>query len=400
MRRGSFCDAAVTARTTTVEERCAAARRGIPFGFVAVHAPISGHALSSVVALHRGSPQRRSDPTTDPPAPTVRSATDRSGRCVAWSAQGFGGPVLVEVSGWLTHLLLDWRAPLRGPFQHELCSERRVLRFDRPGTGLSAAAPARPALDADALEAVIDASGDDRVALFAHSFGAHAAVEVSLRRPDLVSHLVLFAAAVRPRDGGALTPPLVDALSALARADWNLAARTLADLFAPGADGATVAALAEQQRACANGDAAAAMLESLHDVDLGDLLPHLSVPTLVLHRRDDRVVSLHAARELAARIPGARLEILDGAAHLPWAGDTAEVHAATGRFLNPALGLLTPREVDVLRQIGEGLTNQEAGAELGVSEATIARHLANVYLKLDVATRGAAVARARRGGLL
>lgn len=74
--------------------------------------------------------------------------------------------------------------------------------------------------------------------------------------------------------------------------------------------------------------------------------------------------------------------------------------AALGRFLNPAVGLLTPREVDVLRQIGEGLTNQEAGAELGVSEATVARHLANVDRKLDVATRGAAVARARRAGLL
>jgi ATP/maltotriose-dependent transcriptional regulator MalT len=54
----------------------------------------------------------------------------------------------------------------------------------------------------------------------------------------------------------------------------------------------------------------------------------------------------------------------------------------------------------VLRQIAEGLTNQEAGLELGVSEATVARHLANIFQKLDVATRGAAVARARRGNVL
>ena len=350
--------------------------------------------MSSVLALHPSSSPRHLG------APTVRSATDRWGRCVAWAAAGSGGPALVDVSGWLTHLLLDWRAPLSGGFQRALCSERRVLRLDRPGTGLSAAAPAAPHRDADALEAVIEASGDDRVALFAHSFGAAAAVELSIRRPDLVSHLILFGAAPSRLDGDALTPELLAALAALARADWNLAARTIADLLLPGADAATVASLADHQRIRAGGDAAAVMLDALRDDDLRDMLPRITVPTLVLHRRDDRVVSLLSARAVASRIPKARLGVLDGAEHLPYAGDTAAVQEAVNRFLNPAVGLLTPREVDVLRQIGEGLTNQEAGLELGVSEATVARHLANIYLKLDVATRGAAVARARRGGLL
>src|SRR5579884_4147096 len=305
------------------------------------------------------------------PAPVVRSATDASGRSVAWSVSGSGGPPTVEVSGLPTHLLLDWRDPLLGDFQRELGAERRLLRHDRPGTGLCGGAAAAPHLDATALDAVVAASGEGRVALLAHSFGAAAAVELCLRRPQAVSHLVLFGAAARLHDdpgSGALTPQLADALARLARADWQLASRTLADLLLPGADSATLNAYAEHLRTVAGGEAAAEMLLAVRDV--------------------------------ALRIAGARLEVLDGAEHLPHAGDTASVSAAIARFLSPAVHPLTRREIDVLRQIGEGLTNQEAGAELGVSEATVARHLANVYAKLDVATRGAAVARARRWGLL
>ncbi|HZS16208.1 MAG TPA: alpha/beta fold hydrolase [Candidatus Dormibacteraeota bacterium] len=346
---------------------------------------------------------RRRAATPFLPAPVVRSATDASGRSVAWSVSGSGGPPTVEVSGLPTHLLLDWRDPLLGDFQRELGAERRLLRHDRPGTGLCGGAAAAPHLDATALDAVVAASGEGRVALLAHSFGAAAAVELCLRRPQAVSHLVLFGAAARLHDdpgSGALTPQLADALARLARADWQLASRTLADLLLPGADSATLNAYSEHLRTVAGGEAAAEMLRAVRDVDLREMLPHIAVPTLVLHRRDDRVVALHAARDLASRIAGARLEVLDGAEHLPHAGDTASVSAAIARFLSPAVHPLTRREIDVLRQIGEGLTNQEAGAELGVSEATVARHLANVYAKLDVATRGAAVARARRWGLL
>jgi pimeloyl-ACP methyl ester carboxylesterase len=351
-----------------------------------------------LVALRQGAePHRLPDPPA-PGTPTIRSATDRSGRAVAWTATGFGGATLVDVSGWLTHLLLGWRDPAIGGFQRDLCAERRVLRYDRPGMGLSPASSPEHTADAgvDVLEAVIDASGDERVALFAHGFGAATAIRLAVQRPQLVSHLVLFGASSRT----AIAAPLLDALQHLIRADWDLAARTLADMLLPGGDGNALAAFADYQRASADADTAAATLQSLRDDDVSDLLADVRVPTLLLHRRDDRVVPLQCAREMAARIPGARLTILDGAEHIPHFGETAAVHAAIARFLEPAAGPLTPRELEVLRQIGEGLTNCDAAIELGVSEATVARHLANIYLKLDVATRGAAVARARRGGLL
>lgn len=63
-------------------------------------------------------------------------------------------------------------------------------------------------------------------------------------------------------------------------------------------------------------------------------------------------------------------------------------------------GGLTPREVDVLGLVAHGGTNRQVARELVLSEKTVARHLANVYRKLGVSTRTAAVARARRAGLL
>jgi len=287
-----------------------------------------------------GPQHARDDDAPEAELPGVRRATDAQGRQVAWSDSGSGTPALVEVSGWFSHLELDWRDPALGGFQRDLAAQRRLLRYDRPGVGLSSAADAGE-LDAgvDALEAVVRAAGEDRVALFAHSFGAAAAVGLSVRRPELVSHLVLFGASARPlandRPGG-LSGRVAAALEKLAAADWNLASRTLADLLMPGADAAQRSSAAERMRASATPQAAAELLNTLRSVDISGMLAQVAVPTLLLHRRDDLTVPLQAAREIAERIPGARLEILDGGEHLPYLGATDPVLAAIGGFLDAA----------------------------------------------------------------
>jgi LuxR family transcriptional regulator, maltose regulon positive regulatory protein len=63
-------------------------------------------------------------------------------------------------------------------------------------------------------------------------------------------------------------------------------------------------------------------------------------------------------------------------------------------------GKLTRREIEVLRLVAEGLSNQTIAERLFVSDHTVHRHLANIFDKLDVSTRAAAVAQAARRGLL
>ncbi len=61
---------------------------------------------------------------------------------------------------------------------------------------------------------------------------------------------------------------------------------------------------------------------------------------------------------------------------------------------------LTPREVEVLRLVAEGATNQTAARRLMVSETTIKTHLLHIYAKLEVRDRASAVAAAYQRGLL
>ncbi|WP_454857862.1 LuxR C-terminal-related transcriptional regulator [Promicromonospora soli] len=63
-------------------------------------------------------------------------------------------------------------------------------------------------------------------------------------------------------------------------------------------------------------------------------------------------------------------------------------------------GVLTAREAEILARVSTGAANREVAASLSISEATVRRHLANIYLKLDVRTRTAAAAWAHRHGLV
>ncbi|WP_165960876.1 helix-turn-helix transcriptional regulator [Actinocrispum wychmicini] len=61
---------------------------------------------------------------------------------------------------------------------------------------------------------------------------------------------------------------------------------------------------------------------------------------------------------------------------------------------------LTARELEVLRHADEGLTNQQVGTRLSIAKVTVGTHLSNVYRKLGVDNKVAALAKARAAGLL
>ena len=63
-------------------------------------------------------------------------------------------------------------------------------------------------------------------------------------------------------------------------------------------------------------------------------------------------------------------------------------------------GPLTPREVEVLRLVATGKTNRAIAADLFLSEKTVARHISNIFLKLNVSSRSAATAYAYEHDLM
>jgi DNA-binding NarL/FixJ family response regulator len=70
------------------------------------------------------------------------------------------------------------------------------------------------------------------------------------------------------------------------------------------------------------------------------------------------------------------------------------------RVRTPAVEPLSQRELEVLALVAAGSTNREAAAALFISEATVKTHLLNIYAKLGVSDRTAAVSAAYNRGLL
>jgi DNA-binding NarL/FixJ family response regulator len=81
-------------------------------------------------------------------------------------------------------------------------------------------------------------------------------------------------------------------------------------------------------------------------------------------------------------------------------GAPAERGAAAPQDLHPQLGLLTPRELEVLTLLGRGLSNADLAAELTLSEATVKTHVARIFAKLSLRDRAQAVVLAYETGLV
>ncbi|GAA1825109.1 alpha/beta fold hydrolase [Agromyces salentinus] len=360
----------------------------------------------------------------DPEDQVVRYA-DHAGASIAWAAVG-DGPPLVIGGWWSSHLELDWRNAGFRRFTSALARHRTVIRYDRPGTGVSdrGGLPARSLEEEfEILEALIDEAAPGRVALFGASSGAGVASLFAARHPDRVDALVLYGAYARGAD---LAPPAArEAMLGVIDQHWGLGSRVLADLFLPDATAEERAEFVEFQRRSASREVALASLRAVYDFDATGHLGDVLAPTLVLHRRSDRAIPYALGKDLARRIRGSRFVELQGDDHFPWRGDADAVVRATLSFLGapvepePARGgargdaggatgarsgspsaRLTDREREVLRLVAMGRTDGEIAARLMLSTHTVHRHIANIRLKLDVPSRTAAAAWALRNEVI
>ena len=357
--------------------------------------------------------------------PEVRFATSRDGVRIAWSQHG-DGPPLVRVGTWLTHLQHDWESVVWRHWLTELGDRFTFVRYDDRGCGLSDRDV--PGLGVEAwvadLDAVVDASGFARVALFGMSQGAAIAVAYAARHPDRVSHLVCLGGYPR---GGALRERTREereedeALTTLARIGWGRADPTFRRIFTgaliPGGTDAQMRWFDELQRQSTSGAMASRLMRARSRIDVSRLAGNVAVPTLILHARDDAMVEFERGRELATLIPGAQFVPLEGRNHLlladepAWprflealdaffrqatvgANRPAQVAAALPAA-GPTIGL-SEREVEVLRLVAAGGSNAEIAKALSISVRTVERHLTNLYAKMGLLGRSARAAAAAR----
>ena len=320
--------------------------------------------------------------------PAIRYCATPAGR-VAYSAVGAGPPLLCD-SGWITHLRGQLELFSYAAFMERLAGRFTVIRYDKPGCGLSDRDGIDLSFDGQvaAALAVADAVGASRFSLFGASQGGQLAAAIAAKCPERVDALVLYGTCA---NGADLAPPQVrDSIVALTRAHWGLGSKMLAGIFVPDPTAEDVEAFTRLQRAAAPAAVGSRLLEVYYDTDIRALLPTIKARTAVLHREGDSATPFELGREVATLIPGATLIPLPGSGHLFYQGEWEPVLAAVLGFLGEPAGVqprLTGRELEVARLVADGLTNHSIAVRLSIAPRTAEAHVENIRRKLEVRSR-------------
>jgi pimeloyl-ACP methyl ester carboxylesterase/DNA-binding CsgD family transcriptional regulator len=337
--------------------------------------------------------------------PAIRFARTSDGLNIAFWTCG-EGPVLVHMPGFpVSHIRMEWQHETSRGYYQRLSRGRSLLRYDSRGTGLSERMVSDFSIEGHLrdLEAVVEAAGIDRFALMGMAHLGPAAITYAARHPERLTHLILWFAYARASDYTRETR--VEAGRSLVERDWGLytelggrSARELSD-----EDSARQYTAYLRESNTAMGTAAA--FQAIAEYDVTELLPQVRCPTLVVHRRESRILSPDVARSLADAIPDSRLVFVDGTRLAPFVEDVEGLVTSVGRFLSEGLDKrsldgLTPRELQVLRLIARGRSNREIAGDLALAERTVARHITNIYTKIGAHGKADATAYAFRHNLV
>jgi class 3 adenylate cyclase len=271
---------------------------------------------------------------TDVDAPETRYAKTTDGVHIAYQVVGDGPVDLVILASGLG-LGQIWRGRHSGAFLQRLASFSRLILLDRRGTGLSDHVLDREqqlTLESrmEDVRAVMDAADSARATLLGlESPGFAVAAMFAATLPERTAGLIAYGARARelwaPDYPFGVTHEESDADIAEIERAWatDELARGGVEVLYPSArdDALEVEDLAAWMRGIGGPGDAAIWSRVDRDIDLRDLLPSIRVPTLVVHRREDRTVSIEHGRFLAAHIPGAELAELPGDIHMWDVGD-------------------------------------------------------------------------------
>jgi pimeloyl-ACP methyl ester carboxylesterase/DNA-binding CsgD family transcriptional regulator len=353
----------------------------------------------------------------------IRFCTTSDGVRIAYAVVG-SGPVLVKAPNWLTHLEYEWQGPVWRHWWEELARDYTLIRFDQRGAGLSDWNIPEASFESwvQDLEAVVEATAVDRFNLLGISQGGPVAIEYCVRHQGKVDKLVMYGAYARGSLHRGRSRQEHEALVTLTREGWgrdNPAYRQLfTSQFMPGASVEQMRWFNELQRISTTGVNAARVQEIGSNLNVLDRLSLVTVPTLVLHADRDARVAFDEGRTLASLIPNAHLVTLESGNHLTLADEPAwqtlianvRHFLTTGKPLptvpnqtemsHAPAGTLTTREIEVLRLIAAGRSNQEIALELVISFNTVTNHVKNILGKTGASNRTEAANYAFRSGIV
>jgi class 3 adenylate cyclase len=265
--------------------------------------------------------------------PRIQYAQTTDGVSIAFCTMGEGIPLVHMPFIPFSHIQMEWQIPELRSWYDCLARKRMLVRYDGRGWGSSDRDVADYSLEAHVLdlEAVVGRLGLGRFALLGPLNLGPVAIAYAARNPERVSHLILWHSWARASDF--YGSPRLRALRELLQRDWELYTETMGHIVWGFSEGAPAHRAAALYRESVTPEALRMAVGAFREFDVAALLPQVKAPTLVLHRRQLPILDLAVARGLAARIPDARLGLLEGDILTPVSGDTEAVLAAIDEFL-------------------------------------------------------------------
>ena len=254
------------------------------------------------------------------------------------------GPPLIMAATFLRHLEYDWQSPIWQHWLDTLARSHTLIRYDERGCGLSDWDVNDISFDAWVrdLEGLVEHLGLERFRLLALSQAGAVAITYAARHPEKVSHLILHGAYARGRFHRADNPRATEeaqTLLSLTRLGWgrdNPAFRQVFSLqLMPDATKEQLNWYDELMRVSMTPENAARAEAIMYNINILDILPEVTAPTLVTHCRNDAAVPFNEGRILASEIRGARFVPLASKNHLLLPDEPAWEHFVqeTHRFV-------------------------------------------------------------------
>lgn len=335
---------------------------------------------------------------------------------IAYQVLGDGPTDLVMAPGFVSHVEVAWEEPNLARFLTRLASFSRLIVFDKRGTGMSDPASSPPTMDErmDDIRAVMDAAGSSRATVFGVSEGGTLSLLFAHRHPERAQALILYGSWARRLVGpdypwGLRPDELEDFLTGMGQA-WDTGEWWDHGHPSPFDDEHHRTWWARYLRMAASPAMAQNVIRMNTTMDLRDLLPEISLPTLILHRVGDRWIEVGHARYMAEHIPGAIYVELPGEDHRPWLGDVESLltnievfvtgsKARPRRRVSVGTDALSRREREVALLASRGETAAEIAQQLFISERTVESHLVSVYAKLGLRSKSELIRRADELGI-
>ncbi len=333
------------------------------------------------------------------------------------------GPLIIKAANWLGNLQADAQLPSTRHWVDHFARTYQMLWYDARGCGLSDREVDDVSLDAWVrdLEAVADASGQDRFVLLGISQGAAIAIRYAVRHPERVRALVLYASFVRGAFNQGLsakTQAIFNEMIRIAELGWGHDASAFRRLFTahllPTAPASVLDAYDELHKNSVSGPMAARYMKAFFELDARADAAQVRCPTLVMHVSGDSLILQREGELVASLVPGARWVSVPGRNHLPLATDPgwptleremtqflAMLEATEGTAAHAgAAPKLTERQREVLQHVARGLGDKEIARVLQLSPRTVEMHVARALSALGARNRSEAVSRAHHWKLL